>query len=113
MTPQDHNKTLGMIHGLIGALVLIGLIVATVLELRKATSSGFTSAFPEALYFLPIPMLQILAAYGLFRRRRWARFIVLLFSVLYIWVFPLGTALAIYTWWFLHSEGAKDLYTTS
>lgn len=113
MTPQDHNKTLGMIHGLIGALALIGLIVATVLDLRKDTSPGFPSAFPEALYLLPIPVLQILVAYGLFRRRRWARIIVLLFSVLYIWVFPLGTVLAIYTWWFLHSEGAKDLYITS
>lgn len=110
MTPQDHNKTLGLIHGLIGVLALAGLIVATVLEMRKAAASGSTSTFPEALYFLPIPMLQLLAAYGLLRRRRWARILLLLFSVLYVWIFPLGTALAIYTWWFLHTEGGKRLY---
>lgn len=110
MTPQDHNKTLGLIHGLIGALALAGIIVATALEIRKGTASNFPSAFPEALYFLPIPLLQLLVSYGLLRRRRWARIIVLLFSVLYIWVFPLGTALAIYTWWFFHSAGGKRLY---
>jgi hypothetical protein len=89
------------------------VIVATVLEMRKATSSDLPSTFPEALYFLPIPLLQLLTAFGLSRRRRWARIVALIFSVFYVWVFPLGTALAIYTWWFLHSEGGKRLYATT
>ena len=113
MTPQDHNKTLGLIHGLIGMLALAGLLLAIVLEVRKTTSSEMPFAFPQALYFLPIPLLQLLAAYGLLRRKRWARIIALLFSVLYVWIFPLGTVLAIYTWWFLHNEGCKRLYTTT
>ena len=106
MTSQDHNKTLGLVHGLIGLLAFTAVIVAIILEMRKATSS----AFPHALYFLPIPLLQLLVAYALFRRRRWARIIALFLSALYVWVFPLGTALAVYTWWFLHSEGGKRLY---
>jgi hypothetical protein len=110
MTPQDHNRTLGLIHGLIGVLAFVGVIAATVLAVRKGAASEFHSAFPEALYVLPIPLLQLLLGYGLLRRKRWARILALLFSVLYVWIFPLGTALAIYTWWFLHSAGGKRLY---
>lgn len=95
MTPQDHNKTLGLIHGLIGILALVGLIVAVVLEMRKGAFTNLPLTFPSSIYFLPIPLLQLLAAYSLFRRKRWARILALLFSVLYVWIFPLGTMIAI------------------
>jgi hypothetical protein len=110
MTSLDHNKTIGLAHGLIGVLALTGLIVAAVLEIRKSLFSDLITNFPSALYFLPIPFLQILTAYGLFRRKPWARILVLLFSVLYVWIFPLGTLLAIYTWWFMNSANGKQLY---
>jgi hypothetical protein len=110
MTPQDHNKTLGFIYGLIGTLALVGVVVATTLEMRKGASSDLPSTFPSALYFLPIPLLQFLVAYGVLRTKRWARILALLFSMLYVWIFPLGTLLAIYAWWFLHTTGGKQLY---
>jgi hypothetical protein len=50
-------------------------------------------------------------AYGLFKRRRWARIAALVSSGLFVLLFPLGTALAIYTWSFMHSEGGKLLYS--
>jgi hypothetical protein len=34
-------------------------------------------------------------------------------SVVYVWVFPLGTLLAVYTVWFLQGEGARQLYKRS
>lgn len=63
------------------------------------------------LYVLPLPALQLLTAYGLFTVRRWGRILSLLFSVLYVWVFPFGTLLAIYTWWFLYGEMGRRLYS--
>jgi hypothetical protein len=110
MTPQDHNKTLGVIYGLIGTLALAGVIVATALEMCKGTSTDLPSTFPSALCFLPIPLLQLLVAYGVLRTKHWARILALLFSLLYVWIFPLGTLLAIYTWWFLHTTSGKQLY---
>jgi hypothetical protein len=110
MSPQDHNKTLGLIHGLIGTLALTGLIVASALEIHKGSITHLPSTFPLTIWFLPLPLLQLLAACGLFRAKRWARIIVLLFSVLYVWIFPLGTLLAIYTWWFMNSATGKQLY---
>jgi hypothetical protein len=110
MTSLDHNKTIGLAHGLIGVLALTGLIVATVLEMRKSLFSELITTFPSALYVLPIALLQILVAYGLLRRKQWARILTLLFSILYVWIFPLGTLLAIYSWWFLNSENGRQLY---
>lgn len=109
MTAQEHNRTLGIIYGLIGALMLIALIIIAVFEVRKHPSDLIQRVGWE-FYLLLLPLLKLFTAYGLYSRRRWARIIALIFSVLYIWIFPLGTVLAIYTWWFLHSEGGKQLY---
>jgi hypothetical protein len=63
------------------------------------------------LYVLPLPLIQLLTAYGLFTLRRWGRVLALLFSVLYVWVFPFGTLLAVYTWWVLYGESGRNLYS--
>lgn len=36
--------------------------------------------------------------------------LALIFSVLYVWVFPFGTLLAVYTWWVLFGETGRGLY---
>lgn len=62
------------------------------------------------LYALLLPVLQLLTAYGLFTMKRWGRVLALTFCVFYVWVFPLGTLLAAYTWWFLYSDKGRQLY---
>ena len=62
------------------------------------------------LYVLPLPLIQLLTAYGVFILRRWGRTLALLLSVLYVWVFPFGTLLAVYTWWVLFGETGRSLY---
>lgn len=109
MSPRDHNRTLGIIYGLLGALVLTGLAVAAVLEARRRPSDA-AERLSWMLYVLPLPLLQLLTAYGVFTMRRWGRMIALIFSVLYVLVFPLGTLLAIYTWWVLYGESGQQLY---
>lgn len=126
MAPKDHNKTISIAYSLIGMIILIALLFIAISEIREHHSNEFNSPTTqeqvsgnllrmvkkagETIYFLPFPILQLLTAYGLFRKRRWARIIALIFSVLYIWIFPLGTGLAIYTWWFLQSANGKQLY---
>lgn len=109
MTPRDHNRTLGLLHGLIGGLLLTGLIVAAAFEARRRPADA-VERLRWMLYVLPLPLLQLLAAYGLLTARRWGRVLALVLCVLYVWVFPLGTLLAAYTWWFMHSAGARQLY---
>jgi hypothetical protein len=109
MTPHDHNRTVGILHGLIGILVLTGLIVAAMLEAGRRPSDA-TERLVWVLYVLPIPLLHILAAYGIFTLKRWGRILALLLSVFYVLIFPLGTLLAIYTWWVLYGENGRQLY---
>lgn len=109
MTPQDHNRTLGIIHGLLGVLVLTGLAAAAISESRRRPDDA-VEKLRWMLYMLPLPLLQLLTAYGLITLRRWGRVLALLFSVLYVWVFPFGTLLAVYTWWVLYGESGRQLY---
>lgn len=115
MTPQDHNKTLGLIYGFLGSLLAVaalGELVRVITferELERIRSSTELQVLILVGLFLTVYVLSV--TYGLLRRRRWARIPALVLSGLLIWLFPLGTALAIYNWWFLHSEGGKQLYS--
>lgn len=112
MTPRDHNKTLGIIYGLIGTLILTGFLVAALFDARRHPSNT-AQRLQWMLYLLPLPLLQLLTAYGLLAIRRWGRILALIFCFLYVWIFPLGTLLAVYTWWSLYSESGRQLYGES
>lgn len=112
MTPRDHNRTVGIAHGLVGAIVLTGLAVAAVMEARRKPSDAM-ERLAWMLYVLPLPLLQLLTAYGVYTIKRWGRIIALVFSVLYVLIFPLGTLLAAYTWWVLYGESGRHLYYQS
>jgi hypothetical protein len=110
MTSHDHNRTVGIAHALVGVLILTGLTVAAVLEARRRPSDA-VERLAWMLYILPLPLLQLLTAYGVFTIRRWGRMLALIFSVFYVLVFPLGTLLAVYTWWVLYGESGRQLYS--
>jgi hypothetical protein len=112
MTPRDHNRTLGVIHGLLGALVLVGLAIAAISEARRHPADA-VEMLRWMLYVLPLPLIQLLAGFGLLKTRRWGRVLAFVLSAVYVWVFPLGTLLAVYTVWFLQGEVARQLYASS
>lgn len=109
MTTRDHNRTLGLIHALVGTLVLTGFIIAAISEVRRHPSEALERLW-WMLYVLPLPLLQVFTAYGVFTVKKWGRAFALLFSILYVWLFPLGTLLAVYTWWVLYGETGRQLY---
>jgi hypothetical protein len=116
MTPQDHNKTIGIVYGLLGGLLVTVLLViqAKVFFSKRALGEIEDPFLPTAVPVgLVLGLLFLFTTYGIFRRRNWGRILTLIMACLLIWLFPLGTILAIYTWWFMHSEGAKRLYAKS
>lgn len=117
MTPQDHNKTLVIIYFLLGGLLttaaLVELIRVITMEMELERIRSSTELQVLILVGLILTVFLLSTAYGLLRRKRWARIPALILSALLVWLFPLGTALAIYNWWFLHSEGGKKLYARS
>ncbi len=110
MTPRDHNKTICFAFGLIGLLMLVGLMFIIGQEMQKHAPTDNALALHWELYLLPLPLLHLLTSYGLMKKRRWARLLALIFSVLYVVIFPLGTGLAVYTWVFMHSATGRSLF---
>jgi hypothetical protein len=119
MTSHDHNKTLGIIYSLIGGASALFFIWGP-LSLIFGKQKGFSLDDGLNRFLLVMWLILMLFAFltlstavGMFKRRAWARKIAMLVAVLIVWWFPLGTALGVYTWWFLHSEGSKQLYSSS
>lgn len=55
-------------------------------------------------------MYVLLTGIGLMKGRQRARTPALIFAAIAVFRFPLGTLLAIYSWWFLHNDGGKRLF---
>jgi hypothetical protein len=114
MSPQDHNKTLGIIYSFLGGLLVLAALVelVRVIVLEREMDRIRSDSFLQIVILIALALMVFLlsTAYGLFKRKSWARISALILSGLLIWLFPLGTALAIYSWWFLHSSDARQMY---
>jgi O-antigen/teichoic acid export membrane protein len=55
----------------------------------------------------------ILAGYGLFKRKEWARVLTLILSVINLMSFPLGTAVGIYSIWALVQTDVVEEFKNS
>lgn len=117
MAPQDHNKLLGVLHLVYGGLnTLLMLLFVVMFALIWGTSPRGDWAFLAigltimlagfALVVLP----SLLAGYGLLKRRGWAKLFAIISAALAAMNFPHGTALCVYTIWFLTSDTGKTIY---
>lgn len=124
MTPEQHNKYLGWSHiayaaffALIFGLVLLFFGVGMIAALLSEPGS----AGPPAVIFVIMLLFMLamfaaftlpsfVAGYGLLKRKKWARTWAIISAVLAGAQFPMGTAVTVYTFWFLFSEPGKQLF---
>ena len=95
------------------AAAVLELVRVVIIEKELArieSDSNFQMLIIIGMLFM---VIFLSTAYGLFKRRRWARILSLVLTGIFVLLFPLGTALAVYTWWFMHSDGAKGIYKAS
>lgn len=113
MTAQDHNRTIIIIYSFFGLLLAGTAIVLLVRDLRQ--KDWALAIYKDELFIASAVLSTCLLSTvcGMIRRSRWGRILALITTLFYIWLFTLGTLLAVYIWWFLHSEGAKHLYQGS
>jgi len=122
MTPQQHNKYLGIAHLAYAAIyclfvVLIMVFMGTLLFTIPSQGPneppagvflvmiGFMTVF-YSMFIIP----SFVASYALLKRKRWAKTASIVAGVMAAMFFPIGTAVCVYTFCFLFSEPGKLLY---
>lgn len=108
MSPQDHNKTLVMLHSAIGASFTLGLIGAPWI-IAKNFSRPDKILFAVVIFGIVFLMALLFwtTAIAMYQRKPVGRKLALVAAVV---AFPIGGYVGMYTWWFMHSEGAKQMY---
>ncbi|MDQ3473252.1 MAG: hypothetical protein M3447_05895 [Acidobacteriota bacterium] len=121
MTPTSHNRTLGLLHLLYGVfcialMVLVTFFISGTIDAMAVRGEAVPVATFAVLIvggvFVSLILItpSFITAYALLKRKRWARRIGILAGVLAGLTFPFGTALCVYTLWFLFGEKGKFLY---
>ena len=124
MNPEQHVKYLGWAHigyGLFFAL-LFGLFVLFFgVGMIAGMLQGPGQAGPPVLFFVfmllfmtvmfaSMTLPSIIAGYGLLKGKRWAKVWAIISAVLAGGQFPMGTAVTVYTFWFLFSDAGKQYF---
>ena len=114
MRPKDHNKTLALLNMILGAYCVLPLLASPYILSRAIDpypsprrSDQIQIAVIVIAVLLVLGPLFLAAAYGLWRRKPWARKVTLVAAFVQLWIFPF---LAVYSWYFLHSEEGRRLY---
>lgn len=88
--------------------ILIAILVYTILHLvgdftddREANFILSIVANAVATFFIILSIPGIIGGIGLFKRKEWARILVLILAVLDLFHFPVGTAIGVYSIWAL------------
>jgi len=108
MSTKDHNETLVGIHIVIGSVFVLGLIGSPWIIARNFRH---VDQIPLAIIvfgtvFL-VAVLMLSTAVTMRRQKPVGRKLGLLAAAILIIIFwPAG----VYSWWFLHSDGAKKMY---
>ena len=112
---ERHIRILGIIYIAFGAvgvfaalLLFVGVVSKGLLSESRETILITASAVAAVATLLAlISTLAIIGGMGLLRRRSWARVLVIILSCLYLFTFPVGTAVGIYTLWALTKNEAR------
>jgi hypothetical protein len=120
MTAEEHNKTLGTLHLIYGAmhgLTLAGLLLLVIVIALATPAASSISTFWIALgvvtfvvLLFVVGLVPLAVGYALRKQRSWARPLGLALAVVSLINIPVGTALGIYTIKFFWSEGGVRLY---
>ena len=125
MTPLEHNKFVGLAQ--LGYAGVHLLMIIVLMGVEGFMFQGIYSRSQEMGGPPPPPLLvlifvfagivtvamtipSVVAGYALLKRRPWAKVAGIVGGVVAATSFPIGTAVAVYTFWFLFSDVGKQLY---
>lgn len=123
MTPQDHNKIIGIMHLIWGgfnaliAFFIVPFILALLFGMSRDPHAppvakaffGIFGLFMSAFMIL-FTLPSLIAGYALLKRKSWAKVAGIIAAALMAMSMPFGTALTVYTIWFLCGQEGDKLY---
>ena len=108
MTAQDHNKTLVVLMSAFAAFFTLGLIASPWIIAKNFNDSDKILVAIVIFGFVFLMALLLWStAVAMYRRKPLGRKLALLSAVL---VLPMFWPIGVYAWWFMHSDGAKQIY---
>ena len=118
---DKHITLLGALYIAFSAMGILVGITVFVLVVGGGVLSGDDDALAItaivgsaiALYLFVLSVPGLIGAWGLFKRKNWARILVLILGALNLLNIPFGTLLGIYTFWVLIKEETAQLFTSS
>ena len=124
MAPTDHNKALGILHIAYGGFSIFLMVIISIFVLgmfgvvainQPGNEAMPLAAFAVIMIFMVLINLIIitpsfLAGYALLKQKSWAKTMGTIAAIVAGMSFPLGTALCVYTLWFLFGEKGRSLY---
>ena len=124
MTPEQHSKYLGWSHIAYGAFfaLLFGVLMlffggSMIAAMLSNPSPSGPPLFALVFVFLIFTVMLIattlpafVAGYGLLKGKKWAKVWAIISAVLAGGQFQMGTAVTVYTFWFLFSEPGKQYF---
>lgn len=118
MTPEQHNKYLSWAHfahagfTFVLMLLMIAFMTAVMTLDPRPPPPALIAIMWVFISGMTAIMIgpSILAGYALRKRKRWAKTMSIIAGVMASMSAPIGTAVCIYTFWFLFSEPGRVLY---
>jgi len=111
---NTHVKAVGWLwiaNGVLSILMaLIGLTVINWPGLIPSARDSILASIGTLCFFLPGVIAYVLAGYGLLKYKSWARIIAIILAILNLILFPIGTALGIYTLVIMFNDEAEALF---
>jgi hypothetical protein len=109
---RTHIKVVALLNIIMGAVgVLGGLSVVIGGTLGSLMSGSFVGAIAGTaasatfgILFAALAGVRVLAGFGLLNGKQWARYTIIVCSVLKLFEFPIGTIFGVYSLWVLLSE---------
>jgi hypothetical protein len=122
-TKEEHNKYLAYSHlgyAAFQCLMMLMMILFSFILFGALAATDTKGEFPAGLiaailaisfiFQLIFTLPSFIAGMGLLKRKHWAKTATIIAGVLSAMSFPIGTAVCVYTFWFLFGENGKELY---
>lgn len=114
---KSHIELLGLINIVSGAFwELLGLFILASFFLLAPTTGDPTGSFAFITigtvlggFLLVLGIPTLIAGIGLLKHKSWARILTLIVGIFAFFSFPIGTLIAIYTFWVMTNDEAVTM----